>query len=395
MQIITHMKKIQFHTVAALLLAALALTACNNRKFQVSGVISDAKDSLLYFENMSLNGPVTVDSARLGDDGTFAFSGEAPSAPEFYRLRIAGQIVNIAIDSTEQVSVKASYPSMSSQYEVQGSAECAKIKELALLQLNLQHMVDAIVQSPLLGAEAVTDSVEQLLRAYKNTVTANYIYKEPMKAYSYFALFQTFRLGNRQMLVFNPHADEHDVKTFAAVATSWDTFYPEAERGLNLHNIALEGMKDLRILRAEQQQRIDPSKVNVSGVIDIALPDNHGTVRHLNQLGGKVVLLDFHVFAGKQSTGRIMTLRSLYDKYHAQGFEIYQVSLDPDEHFWKTSVSALPWISVRDAGGPGSEVMALYNVQRVPTYYLIDKSNTLYKRDSQIQDLDAEIRKLL
>lgn len=389
------MKRKHFRAVAALLLATLTITSCSNKKFQVSGAISDAKDSLLYLENMSLNGPVAVDSIRLGDDGTFSFDGPAPSAPEFYRLRIAGQMINIAIDSTEQISVRASYPSMSSQYEVQGSAECAKIKELALLQLNLQRMVDAIVQSPSLGVGAVTDSVETILRAYKNTVVANYIYKEPMKAYSYFALFQTFLVGNQQMLIFNPRADEQDVKTFAAVATSWDTFYPKAERGLNLHNIAIEGMKNLRIVRAEQQQRIDPSKVNVSGVIDIALPDNRGTVRHLNQLGGKVVLLDFHIFADKQSPARIMMLRELYNKYHSQGFEIYQVSLDPDEHFWKTSVSALPWLSVRDDKGLGSNVMMLYNVQHVPTYYLIDKSNTLYKRDSQIQDLDTEIRKLL
>ena len=37
---------------------------------------------------------------------------------------------------------------------------------------------------------------------------------------------------------------------------------------------------------------------------------------------------------------RIMMLRELYNKYHAQGFEIYQVSLDEDEHFWKTRTAA-------------------------------------------------------
>ena len=30
--------------------------------------------------------------------------------------------------------------------------------------------------------------------------------------------------------------------------TSWDTYYPGAERGKNLHNIAIEGMKDIRII---------------------------------------------------------------------------------------------------------------------------------------------------
>ena len=90
-----------------------------------------------------------------------------------------------------------------------------------------------------------------------------------------------------------------------------------------------------------------------------------------------------------------MQLRELYNKYHAQGFEIYQVSLDPDEHFWKESVSALPWVRVRDANGMASTFAAQYNVQAVPTFFLIDKNNVLQKRDVQIQDLDAEIKSML
>ena len=54
------------------------------------------------------------------------------------------------------------------------------------------------------------------------------------------------------MLIFNPRSSEQDVKVFAAVATSWDTFYPNEERGENLHNIAIEGMKDIRIIRASR-----------------------------------------------------------------------------------------------------------------------------------------------
>jgi ribosomal silencing factor RsfS len=84
-------------------------------------------------------------------------------------------------------------------------------------------------------------------------------------------------------------------------------------------------MKNARIVEAENNQRIDASKVTVSGVIDIPLNDNKGHLQHLTDLKGKVVMLDFHVFASKESTQRIMALRELYNKYHAQGFEIYQV----------------------------------------------------------------------
>ena len=384
-------------TLSALAVSLMMLGAvsCSNKKFEVSGNITDAKDSLLYFENMSLNGAVVVDSTKLDADGNFSFAVDAPSAPEFYRLRIAGQIINVAADSTEHVTIKAAYPTMASQYEVSGSDECSKIKELAIGQMALQASINNIVRNTNLNDDVMRDSIRVILAQYKEGVKNNYIFKEPMKAYAYFALFQTIALGYENALVFNPRSNEDDVKVFAAVATSWDTYYPKAERGLNLHNIAIEGLKNIRIMKAEQQQTVDPSKVEYTGVIDIALPDNKGNIRKLSSLKGKVVMLDFHLFATKESTARIMQLRELYNKYHAQGFEIYQVSIDPDEHFWKTSVAALPWVCVHSDDGLNAAELGMYNVRDIPTYFLIDKNNVLQKRDVQIKDIDAEIKALL
>lgn len=389
------MKIFKITVVAALVMVALSLASCTGKKFQVSGVISDAPDSLLLFENMSLNGPVVVDSVRLGADGSFSFEGEAPTAPEFYRLRIARQIINVAVDSTEHVTVKASYPTMTGSYEVEGSTECLKIRELALMQLNLQAQVNAVVQNPNVSYEKEADSVRTILEVYKYKVKNDYIFKEPWRAYAYFALFQTITLGQQVGLIFDPQSKKEDVQAYAAVATSWDTYHPGSERGTNLHNIAIEGMKNVRILQAEQNQTIDASKINNSGVIEVALPDRNGKTCKLTSLKGKVVLLDFHLFASKGSTERIMHLRDLYNKYHAQRFEIYQVSLDPDEHFWKESVAALPWVCVRDANSTGSVYLTQYNVQSLPTFFTIDRNNVLQKRDAQIKDLDAEIKGLL
>ena len=369
----------------------LALGACSNEKFHIKGAISEAQDSILYFENMSLDGPVIKDSVKLSKSGDFEFSGDASEAPEFYRLRIANQIINLSVDSTETISVEAAYPSMATNYKVNGSESCSRIMQLALKQIDLQNRVIAIQKDNTLSAKATNDSILQLVEAYKADVKSNFIYKEPMMASSYFALFQT--LGN--MLIFNPRENKDDIKAFAAVATSWDTYYPHALRGQNLHNIAIEGMKNVRIIENREQQRFDLSQISTSNIIDIELQDNKGTVRRLSDLSGKVVMLDFHVFAAKESPQRIMKLRELYNKFHASGFEVYQVSLDPDEHFWKQQTAALPWVTVRDPDGLESTVLSRYNVQTIPTFFLIDKTNSLYKRDVQIKDLDKEIQSLL
>lgn len=392
------MKISKIYSAAVIMVAALAFTSCNNKKFHINGNITEATDSMLYLENLSLNGPVKIDSVKLGEDGAFAFDENAMDSitPEFYRLRIANQSINLSIDSTETVKVKASYPQMSYKYEVEGSENCSKIKELSIKQMILQNNINAITKSPNMGIDSVDVIVARMLDAYKQDIKVNYIFKEPMKASSYYALFQTIQLGNVNSLIFNPRNNKDDVRVFAAVATSWDTYYPGAERGKNLHNIAIEGMKDIRIIENQRaQQQIDASKVSVNGCIDLAMEDSKGQVRRLTDLKGKVVLLDFHLFASSESTKRIMMLRELYNKYHAAGLEIYQVSVDPNEHFWKTATAALPWICVRDEGGIQGQSLQLYNVQSIPTFFLIDRSNTLKARDAQIKDLDEAIKNLL
>ncbi len=376
--------------IVILAIAAMAMTACSEKKFHVEGNISNAKDSVLYFENIGLAGYEVLDSAKLDEDGAFSFSGEKPEAPEFYRLRISDQIISLAIDSTETVTVKAQYPQMASQYEVSGSEDCQTIKTLALKQMDLQQRAMQVSRNEALTVDQVNDSVLSMIRQYKDEVKRQYIFPNPAKASSYFALFQA--LGN--MLLFNPQSDRDDIKVFAAVATSWDANWPDSERGKNLHNIAIEGMKNVRITDADKARTIDASKVKEAGLIDIALTDNKGQMRHLTDLNGKVVLLDFHVFATNESPARILLLRELYNKYHAQGLEIYQVSLDPDEHFWKQQTAALPWISVREPN-INSTTLTIYNVQSVPEFFLIDRGNNIVGRSQTIKDLEQAIKNLL
>lgn len=383
------MNKVQYFVTGAVL---TMLAACGGNEFKVEGEVTNAKDSVLYFENVGLEGISVLDSVRLGEDGKFAFSEAAPEAPEFYRLRISDQIINVAIDSTEVITVKTRYPQMATKYDISGSDNNLKIKELALKQIDLQTRAIALERSGSLPMIALRDSLQRMVNTYKEEVKRDYIFKEPFKSYAYFALFQT--LG--PWLIFDPKNSSDDSKVFAAVATSWDTFYPGALRGENLHNIAIEGLKNARIIEAKRQaQSVDQTRIVESGVIEVELPDNHGQVRRLTDMAGKVVLLDFHLFAMEDSPKRILMLREYYNKYHAQGLEIFQVSLDSDEHFWKQMTAALPWICVRDADGLASRLAVSYNVPELPEFFLIDRNNNLIKRSTQIKDLDVEIKKLL
>ncbi len=383
------MKKI---TMAAL--AALIIAACKSEPgFQVKGNISDAAGKTLFFEAAGLEGIVPLDSLKLKGDGTYSFKHPRPESPEFFRLRIEDRVINFSIDSVETVKIDAPYNNFTTDYTVEGSDNSVRIKELTLKQAGLQQSINALSQA--LQANRIAygqfeDSLAALMTAYKEEVKKNYIFAAPNTASSYFALFQKLN----GYLIFDPLNNKDDVKCFAAVATSLDNNYPHANRTKNLYNIVIRGMKNTRQPQAPILD-IPQEKIVETGLIDIALRDVKGNTRKLTDLKGKVVLLDFTVFQSPAGAPHNLLLRDLYNEYASQGLEIFQVSLDADEHFWKTSAANLPWICVRDGNGIYSSHAAVYNVRQIPSFFLISRNNELKLRGDDVKDVAAAIRSLL
>lgn len=380
--------------ITLLTLAVLALSSCNSDpKFNVKGEVSGADGKMLYLESSGLEGVVSLDSVKLKGDGSFNFKQLRPESPEFYRLRVDEKVINFSVDSIETIQIKAPFTDFATAYTVDGSENSTKIKELTLKQIRLQNGVDALVkaaQANQLGNDTFEDSLSVLLKNYKDDVKVNYIFAAPNKAAAYFALFQKLN----SYMIFDPLNSKEDIKCFAAVATSLNNFYPHADRSRNLYNIVIKGMKNTR---KPQQKTVEiPSdKIVETGVIDIVLRDLKGNVRKLTDLKGKVVLIDFTVYQSAMAAPHNLMLRDLYNKYASQGLEIYQVSLDADEHFWKTSADNLPWVCVRDENGVYSTNAALYGVTQVPAYFLVNRNNELKARGEDIKDLEASIKAML
>ncbi|WP_288149488.1 DUF4369 domain-containing protein [Bacteroides acidifaciens] len=383
------MKKVTFAA-----LAALTITACSSGpKFQVNGDVSGADGKMLYLEASGLEGIVPLDSVKLKGEGTFSFKQPRPESPEFYRLRVDDKVINFSVDSIETIQIKAPYVDFSTTYTVEGSENSNKIKELTQKQIRLQKEVDdllAALRSNRMGHDVFEDSLAILLNNYKENVKVNYIFAAPNTAAAYFALFQ--KLNN--YLIFDPLNNKDDVKCFAAVATSLNNTFPNAVRSKNLYNIVIKGMKNTRQPQAKALE-IPQDKIVETGIIDIALRDVKGNIRKLTDLKGKVVLLDFSVFQSPAGAPHNLMLRELYNAYASQGLEIYQVSLDADEHYWKTSADNLPWVCVRDGNGVYSTNVAVYNVRQVPSVFLINRNNELKLRGEDIKDLEAAVKSLL
>lgn len=375
--------------IAAVLISA-GFAACNRGPvFNVEGEISGAEGKMLYIEHSSIEGVVGLDSTKLSGDGRYHFSEARPEAPDFYRLRVDDRIINFVVDSTETVNISSDYNTFSSGYSVTGSESNLKIKELSLLQADLQAKVNELNKSGM-PAGLAQDSLFRMIESYKNDVKRNYIFKEPDKASSYFALFQQLN----GFMIFNPLSNKEDVKCFAAVATSLNHNYPHADRSRNLYNMVIKGMKNTRTPQTKTLE-ISEDMINETSIIDIPLKDINGETKHLTDYKGKVVLIDFTAYGTPSSGARTLALRELYNKYSSQGLVIYQVSLDTDEHFWKTACDNLPWVCVRDPQGPYSTYVNIYGVTALPTAFLVNKNNELVLRLNEKSDIEAEIKKLL
>ena len=373
-------------------MAVLAVASCQRQgRFHVEGPITDAQDTMLYLEHITLgDGIVAVDSVKLPADGHFRLGARAEGNPEFYRLRIGESGINLAFDSTETVRVEASLPNMSFGYSVEGSNSCDTIRLLSLKLADLERKVRRVADDRGLTLQERNDSIEAMIVEYKNQVKMQFIQNHYEASSSYFACFQM--LGGQ--LLFNPLTDRSDLTWVRAVANAWNERYPGRPRTQNLCNIVLQGRQN----QARPKQitlDLSDKKVRELGIIDMTFPDINGQEVTLSSLKGQVVLLDFTAFALEGSQERTMQLRELYNKYHERGLQIYQVSVDPDRHFWAQRCENLPWISVYCEEGVQSDILTLYQAQQIPCYFLIDRNCDLQARQEDIPDLEKAIGRLL
>ncbi len=375
-----------------ILFALVLLCACKQeKKFCIEGDISGADSLMLYLEHLTLGeGAVAIDSVRLKGDGTFRFERTAATSPEFYRLRIGGGGINLVVDSTETVRIKADMKDLSFGYEVEGSGTCDTIRLLCLKLADLERKARRIAADRNFTIQERDSLIDGLVEQYKTDVKRDIMHNHFDKSYSYYACFQT--LGTS--LVFDPMHNKSDLTWMHAIANAWNEKYPSSPRTQNLCNI----VQECRRSQAKPQQivlDIDGEKVRELGIIDMTFPDINGQERTLSDLRGNVVLLDFTAFTMDGSTERTLLLREIYDKYHDRGFEIYQVSLDPSQHLWKQRSEALPWVSVYCEEGLESDMLTLYNVTHLPSYFLIDRNCDLQARWEDIPDLEQAIEALL
>ena len=385
------MKQISTRLLTVLGLCMFFLSACNySSDFTVKGVVAGADGQLMYLENVGISNVVTLDSIKLAPGGKFKFTEKRPEYPDFYRLRLNNQLINFAVDSTETISFVADAGTFATSYSVEGSENSKAIKVITLAQLDANQAISRLrkeYEDKMISDTTYRMKVLAAADAYKE-VARKYIYSAPMSTAAYFALFQQI-----DGLLFFDLYDRKDVKAYGAVATSYNHTYPESPRSKHLYNLTLQSMKVLRAQRPVDYSNVETKEISF---LDIELPDVRGEVVKLATVApGKVVLINFTAYQTEWSPALNMALGELYTKYHDQGLEIYQVSLDSDFHFWRNGASNLPWVTVHDPQSVYSQVAGLYNVKQLPALFILDRKGNLVKRVEDVKKLETDVKAVL
>ena len=373
----------RFSKIFAFAAAVLIAAACG-RTAKVNAVISDAPSSDIVVKMLNVNTFDVLDTVALDQAGKLSYKVALDKGQiEFIYLYYSGKrIASLLLKGGDKVNVVAD---TLGNYTVEGSDESAK---LALVEQEYAAELKKITQMTydLEKAENAAEAVamrqamaQEYIAYYRSRV--KYLMENSRSMTVVPVLYQT--LGSNLPVFAQPTDAIH----FKNMADSLALSYPDS--------------RYVKALRKEAERRMDrlelESLINSAEQIaypEIELPDINGQKRKLSEVDAKVVIIQFWTATNlEQKLFNIDVLKPLYEDFHSKGLEIYQVSLDADKILWAQTVKqqAHPWISVCDSRGTSSPFAASYNLQMLPSMFVIADGALV---DGEVVD-EASLRKLV
>lgn len=373
----------------SLLALALVATACNQASTaRISATIEGAPNTAIVLEKLNYNRLQTIDTIRTDGAGQFNYKVRLKgNEPYFYYLyREGSPIASLILLPSDQVTVVVP---QEGRFTVEGSEESTLFQEVneacARASDQIRNLTASITdETPEAKVKEVNQQLSKLYVDYKRQAIRHMV-THPHSITSAVMAFQKF---GDDLPVFG---QESDFVILQAVRDSLSSVYPKSE-----FLTALRDEVDSRARNMELSSRL--GDVVVINFPELMLPDMEGQTRRLSELDGKVIVLSFWSVGQTEHKLFNVDLVDLYKKYHAQGLEVYQVSLDIDKGVWASTVRSqnLPWINVNDGLGVDSPAVATYNVTRIPTMFVIGRDGEILGTDVFEKDaLEQIVRKAL
>jgi peroxiredoxin len=385
------MKRMKRMKIIILILGFFVLISCNRTsKIRVKGVLSNCGHQLVYFEKVDVFKVKKIDSLVIKNNCRFSFSTMA-KLPDFYQLRISeNKIISLLMEPGEKALISADLNNLGNTLIIKGSKGSILLNELLKKLEITKSKLDSISN---IYNNSINESIkENLVEVYKEIIEEHrkysiaFILDNLSSLACITALYQEI---NPQTSLFNRI---RDIQFYKLVRDSLSQRFPRSN-----HVVVLKANTD-RLLDDYTRRKILSLAGSENYILpEIALPDIKGDTIKLTSLKGRYVLLSFWASWNEESVNANLKLKEIYEKYRDKGFEIYQVSFDKSVNQWNRAIKfdELPWLSVNDSTFPQSIIALNYNVNNLPSNYLIDKNmETILGKNLSSDELNNRLSEL-
>ena len=365
--------------IISILSIATLLVACGGNKneegVKIIGTVEQIiPDGRVRLELISSDGPIPIDTAEIDHDGRYSMVTEVSEA-SFYRLNFnERQFVTLILTGVEEeVEVNADGNEPNGFSEVSGSYDTQYMRDMDDLLRAFQADVQQINQKAMQARNSGDVQAFQAVNfEYQNIARAHSLQLKELvweSVPSLAAFYGIQRLDSEQYYSF-----------FDSVSTQLNKELPT-----NLHVITLAKMVGTK-----------RSLAVGSEAPEISLQNPDGETISLSSLRGNYVLVDFWAAWCKPCRAENPNIVRAYNKYKGQNFQVLGVSLDRTKEAWLRAIErdGLPWLHISDLKYWNSIVTQSYQINAIPTSYLIDPEGKIIGKNLRGLMLEAKLKEI-
>lgn len=354
---------------------SVTLLSAQHPKVIISGELQmDTLYQAIYVENFDRR-PKTIDTSVIDASGRFRLELTIESLT-FLKLKLdpANYLVLVILPQ-EQISIKSLASALAKDPVIEGSPHSSLLLTLSLQVRPFDYLLDSIrKQSNLARLTDTTDQDDQsgLKELHKQT-------EDSLKTFLR-TFFEEHPSSPSCLFYSNRLPLDENLSTFSCLDDSLYSLYPENAYVRELH------------YAVTSKRYIQPGMP----APDITGMTPEGDTVSLYDIKGNIVLLDFWAAWCGPCRRENPNVVAVYQKYHANGFEVFGVSLDENRDNWLKAIAddSLTWTHVSDLKKWESPIAMTYAVRSIPFSVLIDREGRIIARELRGSALRSKLEEI-
>jgi hypothetical protein len=363
-------------------------TACGNKETaRIRINIAELGNQKLEIEEQRVAGKKFIDSVYVSSQGKLTYKINVKQTGFFNLIFEEGDRIFLLLKPGEKVEITYSDTGV----VIAGSNESQKLNNLYDSLFATRNILNKIRQEYNLSINQ--EHRDSLAQEYLRVTDDHYQFSMRFVLENLTSL--TSLAGLYQELSPNEFVfgKTKDLQFFKLTTDSLTKYYPKHRHVLALQRnfkSMLDNYKVDRLL----------SNVPVTEELpEVSLPNTAGEVIKLSEINKRYVFLNFWTHNDQLSYEIFPGFNTVYSKNKSKDFAIYNVYFGKRINEWKRIVKFEEidsWINVADTSFPNSRLQWAYNIQALPSNYLIDlEDQTILSRNINPKQLNQRLTDLL